>query len=397
MKKALLMGFVALGVATTFVSCVKSGANGEPLTAVTGNQPANKQIVTVNFGSGAPIANGRGITTTPTGTTGNTGAYFVTNVYTLNQFETAVPQISIYGTFEGAGINTQNVALSISTSTDQKYWSDWRPAPFNVDAESTTQNIAFSPVDVDKAVRYVKFKVEYLENNLAISNAKLYFYNPGVTAPEVLEALKERADLIATELSANQQTQNNASTLCNKPGFTTRSSWGARAATSTPSTTTVNFLIIHHENGANTSTDWPARVRSVQNFHMDTNGWADIGYNYLVDPNGITYEGRGGGENVVGAHNCGKNTNTMGVCMLGTFTSVKPTNNAEYSLKRIMAWKAKQRGIDVTSTGNLSGKTVGRLTGHRASCSTSCPGDMLWNDLARLRTDIKTNFVAKCN
>jgi hypothetical protein len=397
MKKAMLMGFLALGFATTFVSCVKSGADGEPLTAITGDLPANKQIVQISFGNGAPIVNSRGTNTTATGTSGNTGAYFITNTYTINKFETEVPQISIYGSFEGNGINTENLALSISTSTDDKYWSDWRKAPFDVDAESTTQNIAFSPVDVDKAVRYVKFKIDYQENNLVVNKAKVYFFNPGVTSPEVLTALKERSDIITNEATAMQQHQNNASTLCNKPGFTARSSWGARAASSTPSTTTVSFLIIHHENGANTSTDWPARVRSVQNFHMDTNGWADIGYNYLVDPNGVAYEGRGGGENVVGAHNCGKNASTMGVCMLGTFTSVKPTNNAEYTLKRIMAWKAKQRGINVTSTGSLGGTTIGRLTGHRASCSTSCPGDMLWNDMARLRTDIKNNFIATCN
>lgn len=31
----------------------------------------------------------------------------------------------------------------------------------------------------------------------------------------------------------------------------------------------------------------------VQNYHMDTKGWADIGYNFLVGEDGLAYEGRG--------------------------------------------------------------------------------------------------------
>ena len=34
-----------------------------------------------------------------------------------------------------------------------------------------------------------------------------------------------------------------------------------------------------------------AMVKSYQNYHMDSNGWADIGYNFIVGEDGNIYEG----------------------------------------------------------------------------------------------------------
>ncbi|MFN7929681.1 MAG: hypothetical protein U0Y68_17395 [Blastocatellia bacterium] len=51
-------------------------------------------------------------------------------------------------------------------------------------------------------------------------------------------------------------------------------------------------LLVHHTANANTATDWAAVVRAIWSFHIFTNGWSDIGYNYLIDPN-VIYEGAG--------------------------------------------------------------------------------------------------------
>ena len=42
----------------------------------------------------------------------------------------------------------------------------------------------------------------------------------------------------------------------------------------------VPYLFIHHSAGAEcfTPDDCEAEVRAIQNYHMDSNGWSDIGY-----------------------------------------------------------------------------------------------------------------------
>lgn len=50
---------------------------------------------------------------------------------------------------------------------------------------------------------------------------------------------------------------------------------------------------------------------------MDHNGWADIGYNFLIGEDGIAYEGRGWG--IRGAHSPDYNAKSIGICIIGNF------------------------------------------------------------------------------
>jgi len=179
-----------------------------------------------------------------------------------------------------------------------------------------------------------------------------------------------------------------------KPPVVSRTGWGCPIGQNTNcgnSTTTVTHLIVHHSAGSNSSSDWAAVLRSIYQLHTVTNGWCDVGYNYLIAPNGVIYEGRGGGDNVVGAHFCGYNGGTMGVCMLGTYTSVSPPAALLSSLSKILAWKADQRGINPLGVAYhpSSGLTINNITGHRVGCTTECPGDAFFNnDLANIRMDV---------
>ncbi len=394
-KKTILAGIgmpLMASLLISVTSCQKTATQDGSATQTTAVEP-NKQKLTIDFGR-TTLNSPNAVQQNVSGVTGSANGSFITPVYSLQSFSSEAPFLSVYAAVEGTNLSKANFDWFVSASYDGNTWSAWQPMNFFVDGDWTSTRTTYSPSEIDANATQVRFKVQFNNNEASLQNAEIFVYNPGKTGAAEMAALVAHSNQITAELNGTLPAN---PALCAKPGFTTRATWGARAAKSAPSYTTVSFLIVHHEFASNTSSDWAARVRGVQSFHMDSNGWADIGYNYLVDPNGVTYEGRGGGENVIGAHNCAKNASTMGVCMLGNFTSVKPTNNAEYSLKRIMAWKAKQRGIDVTSTGVLSGTTIGRLTGHRASCSTECPGNSLWDDLPRLRTDVKTNFIAQCN
>ena len=87
----------------------------------------------------------------------------------------------------------------------------------------------------------------------------------------------------------------------------------------------VRFAIVHHTAGRNdyTRAEAAAIVKGIQLFHVQGNGWNDIGYNFLVDRFGTIYEGRFGGvdRNVVGAHALGFNTGSVGIALLGTYGS----------------------------------------------------------------------------
>jgi hypothetical protein len=189
---------------------------------------------------------------------------------------------------------------------------------------------------------------------------------------------------------------------CDLPPAVSRSVWGAgwnltngQIYAGTASFAPVTHLIVHHSATNNTSTDWNAVVASIFDGHVNTNGWSDVGYNYLIAPNGTLYVGRGGGNNVVGAHFCGKNTNTMGVCLLGNYMTVMPTDTALKTLEKLLAWKCIESNINPTTISNHSSGAIHNISGHRAGCATACPGDSTFAKLGWLRQKVQEQ-VALC-
>jgi hypothetical protein len=153
-------------------------------------------------------------------------------------------------------------------------------------------------------------------------------------------------------------------------------------------------LIIHHSAGVNSSQDWPAVVRSIWDFHVNGRGWDDIGYNYLIDPNGEIYVGRG--REVRGAHFCGNNNGALGVCVLGTFSTTLPTSTARNAWLSLSSWAAcdweispLERSLHASSGLNLLG-----VSGHREGCSTECPGEQLYTELSEWRNLLRADMDA---
>ncbi len=213
---------------------------------------------------------------------------------------------------------------------------------------------------------------------------KAHFYDPGPTR----EALKP----VASEKSF--------SCPCPQPDAIPRAGWcpdGGCPPNPSPAPTDVTHLIVHHSAGTNVSSDWAAVVRSIWNFHVNFNEWSDIGYNWLVDPNGFIYEGRG--DDILGAHFCGANTSTMGVCMLGDFTEITPADAALTSLRDLLAWKACDVDVDpLGSAGHPpSGLTLDRISGHRDGCATACPGDAFYPQLPGLRQSVADYIDQSCD
>lgn len=146
-------------------------------------------------------------------------------------------------------------------------------------------------------------------------------------------------------------------------------------------------IILHHTATSNES-DPLATMRAIYYYHAVVLRWGDIGYNYVIDRNGNIYEGRYGGENVQGGHVYGYNQGSVGIALLGTYTSANITPLAERSLISLLAWICFRRGIAPLGSGLFMDKELPNIMGHRDAAPTSCPGDALYARLPSIRSSV---------
>ncbi|WP_030172948.1 N-acetylmuramoyl-L-alanine amidase [Spirillospora albida] len=204
-----------------------------------------------------------------------------------------------------------------------------------------------------------------------------------------------------------------------RPAIVPRATWGAdETLVKEPPEydTSVKAAFVHHTTSGNdyTCAESAAVVRSLFLYHVQGQGWNDIGYNFLVDKCGTLYEGRAGGADrpVHGAHTYGFNTDTTGIALLGTHTAandpdlpgVAPTQASLNGAAKVAAWKLGLTGADPTARTTLTsaapdgtggkypfGQEVefGTIAGHRDGFATACPGEQLYAKLPAIRTAAK--------
>jgi hypothetical protein len=192
-----------------------------------------------------------------------------------------------------------------------------------------------------------------------------------------------------------------------QPEIITRAQWGADESMrkGTPEFSPLSKLVVHHTVTENDDPDPAATVRAVYAYHTRANGWNDIGYHFLVDSAGRVYEGRRArayrpgepptgedysGRAVIGAHAKGVNAGSMGVAVLGNFTSAEPSEAAVEAVVRVLGWKASAHGIDAYGSSPYTGsdgatRTFPNIAGHRDVGQTGCPGTRLHERLPDIR------------
>ncbi len=232
---------------------------------------------------------------------------------------------------------------------------------------------------------------------------ELRFYSGGV------EGKLEFHFFTATSLSPVKKKENTyrLNAVCEEPTSVPQSIWraGLPDPIGTPVATPVKFVIVHHSAGSNLASNYQEEVRNIYLLHTESNGYDDIGYNFLVAPNGVIYKGRDGRgvvaqDNVRGAHMCNKNDSTFAICMLGNFNEQLPTTAALQSLYALAAWKMQKENVDVNgllvhsvgpTSANAGSKLLPQLAGHRDGCTpryTECPGDLLYEILPQVRDSV---------
>jgi hypothetical protein len=291
----------------------------------------------------------------------------------------------------------ENTELYISFSPDGFIWSELKKIKID-EHGSDTGTTAYSQLMFErKEYRYFHMVItsNKKRQGKVIQSLYLNFFNPGKQEAAAPEPVSNQA------LNGRSAPDNPATCPCALPAYTTRTQWNCPQGQDPPPgvgySAAVTHLVVHHSAGNNTATDWNSVVLSIWNQHVFTNGYSDIGYNWLVAPNGVLYEGRGGGNNVTGAHFCGFNTGTMGTCMMGTYTSTDVTSAARSKLIDILAYKACNSSINPLGSSNhpASGLTLNNISGHRDGCATECPGTTFYNTFPSLRTDVN-NFITAC-
>lgn len=276
-------------------------------------------------------------------------------------------------TLRCSGTNLKG-GFEIRTTAGIRDWGPWQPMHDDPHIENPAGRRQFEMIFFPSGTRFFQLRRSEASEPLA---AELIYYMP-LEAP-----LKDPVP--------EAPAQDRGACPCPQPAFVTRTGWGGppnQQPGCTPAYTNVTHLVVHHQAGA-ANPPYAATVMAIWQLHVNTNGWCDIGYNWLIAPDGTVFEGRAGGNNVIGAHFSGNNSNTMGVCFLGNFQNDQPTAAALESLEQLLAWKACDSNIDPAGTAlhAASGLTLHRICGHRDGGATLCPGENLYAKLPSIRLE----------
>ncbi|MBI5413493.1 SpoIID/LytB domain-containing protein [Candidatus Peregrinibacteria bacterium] len=147
----------------------------------------------------------------------------------------------------------------------------------------------------------------------------------------------------------------------------------------------IKFIVIHHTASVANLDDPKTAIQNIQYYHAVTRGWGDIGYNYVIDTNGRAYEGRKGGERVIGGHARPLNKVSIGIAVLGNYEDAEPSAAALRGLTGLIAAKSKLYNIDITGKTLYKDKIYNNVQGHFENSPTDCPGQFIKNKLADIR------------
>lgn len=278
-------------------------------------------------------------------------------------------QIKISGYCDIANENTVDIYYRIYT----KNWNRWVKLKSSPHQESQIKNrIFYQGRNEFGNIKKIQFKIDNSKNN---GNCTFKVFFPLKT--------------LNTKTTYRKNLSNKNDSACPQPNYLSRDSWclDNDCQNNNPMSTTPTHIAIHHSAGLDISPPYSAEVFSIWDDHVNDRGWDDIGYNWLISPDGQIFEGRGDG--ILGANFSCMNTGITGICLLGNFefyTLNSPTGEAVNSLVEIARWEAVDKNIiiDGGSFHNSSNLFLDHLIGHNDSNSsvnscnmTQCPGDNL--------------------
>jgi hypothetical protein len=201
---------------------------------------------------------------------------------------------------------------------------------------------------------------------------------------------------------------NRASNCPSQPFIFQRGDWWANLTSDElyyPNATnvkTVNYntntthAFVHHGASTNNYTDGAAVVRSYWSYHVNSRGWKDIGYNYLIDKFGNLYMGRYNDNwpniDALGAHTGVCNPYSFAICCIGDYATTPLPQVALDELYKMLAYKCDIRGLNPTGTGFIYNANIDIISGHRDAplANTTCPGNGMHGILSSIRNNVQS-------
>ena len=343
----------------------------------------------------------------------------VTAVYTSDPIYTPINFNALVTSWEADVPADTSLAIQVRTRQGSNNWSEWFHLETHVDLvdEEDHENLSdmITVPEADETHDTIQFSVSFGRFDTAVSpelHSISFTFIDTTAGPTAEELLARQAALDAANGSKPDGTAYPRPTVISREVWCTSVDCDYTAGLAYDD---ASHMIVHHTVSSNTSSNWAATVRAIWAFHTypasdsctSCRGWGDIGYNYLIDQNGLIYEGHMNQDylnlDVVGTHASGANTGSMGVSLIGTFTAVDypglpgiaPPTAMRNSLVELLSWKADQRNINVyESDATMPYVEGGRpnLMGHRdVYGTTECPGDQAHQLLPWLRDQVAAN------
>lgn len=138
---------------------------------------------------------------------------------------------------------------------------------------------------------------------------------------------------------------------------------------------TTDLIVLHHVGDITRD----VTAEEIHQWHLN-NGWAGIGYHFVVHKDGSVERGRP--VDMIGSHALGSNAHSVGICFVGDFEQESPSEEQIETVAQLLADLSEQYDITLTRDS---------VKGHREVCETACPGANFTEEL--LQTVIgKGNF-----
>ncbi len=312
--------------------------------------------------------------------------------------ERSAASFDLLGVTWAAGTGSSDLTVLVRTHSGQG-WSEWTSldlAPTPGKADGTIERAGTEPLYAGDSDGY-QVRVDVRDGALP-DDVRVDLIDPGSSRADASAGRSQPAASAAAETA--------------QPAILSRAEWGAdeRLRGASPRyNSTIKAGFVHHTAGANgySEADVPKIIRGIYAYHTKSNGWSDIGYNFLVDRFGRTWEGRYGGitRAVMGAHTGGFNTDTFGVSAIGDYGKVDAPPVLVEAIARVLAWKLSLYFRDpfgqtslISEGGGTSRFARGTvvptsvISGHRDMGNTSCPGTFLYAQLPTIRNLVASDL-----